>query len=162
MSSVNCPLSINFDQTKSFYSSSSDPRFHVISFKISCKTRLSEWVITDDSIVPHLLKRTNQPPVEAFVVVTRDQFAGREKARKILEKELRDWPVEPDELRQLIDAVLEKAREMVECMPPHRNSVHLTFRVKAVHLRVIDESRTISTIESTIERLERLISSLGN
>ncbi|GFP87376.1 hypothetical protein PHJA_000881300 [Phtheirospermum japonicum] len=165
MGSLNCPLLINFDQEKSFYSSSADPRFHVVSFKISCKSTLSKWVINEDSEVPRLLKRTIQPLIETFVVVTREQVACREKAREILGKELRNWPVEPEQLRQLIDAVLEKAREMVECMPPHRNSVHLTFRVASGHLYIFDEGEkgcTVPSVESTIESLEKLILSLGN
>ncbi|KAL3641956.1 hypothetical protein CASFOL_012771 [Castilleja foliolosa] len=151
-------LFIAFDKDKSsFESSSDDHRRNLVTFKLCCQPCLTNCIVRQlDTPVP-LIETTDLPLIETCIVVSLDDD---EEAREILDSQLQGWPVPTVGRRLLIDLAMRKAWEMVKCMPPHYNSVHLQFRLTACHVTVIYEEEeeivwTVPADESSIESLEK-------
>ncbi|PIN17009.1 Ubiquitin--protein ligase [Handroanthus impetiginosus] len=145
------------------------PEFY-INIKYSCTPTLSDWVVCQDSDEPRPLRSVDWPTDTKLIRLSLDQFSCEEKARKVIGDTIKRWVVWVEYRPLLIDYALEKAREVVEFMPPSHNAVHLNLHVNSQLRHVVDEARAmrsetrrsreeakagmVCTVESSIESLE--------
>ncbi|PIN00808.1 Ubiquitin--protein ligase [Handroanthus impetiginosus] len=132
-------------------SSCSQPEFH-IDFRISCRARVSNWELNQDSQSPHLLGMSRLPTVKTVIRLNFDQYSNQECARQLIDEEIKSWPLWDDGRQYLINFMLDKAEEVIKSMPPSHNAVYLNIHVVPVHVYVFDEREAIrSAIEQSME-----------
>ncbi|KAL0447068.1 UNVERIFIED_CONTAM: E3 ubiquitin-protein ligase [Sesamum latifolium] len=124
----------------------SRPQF-LIDLKFSCNARLiSYWVTTPDSAELRFLDGVLYPRIETFIHLNLRQFLWHERAREIVDSELKHWPVWGDERRRLLDFAMEKTRQAVISTPPDHNLIHIDFRVSVIHQHIYDERVVVHRI----------------
>ncbi|KAL0408672.1 UNVERIFIED_CONTAM: E3 ubiquitin-protein ligase [Sesamum radiatum] len=126
------------------------PQF-LIELKFSCNAYFSHWVITPDSADPRFLDGVLHPRIEAFIHLGLQQFLSHERAREIIDTELKHWPVWGEERRKLLDFAMEKTRQAVISTPPDHNLIHIDFRVSVIHKHIYDERVVNRILQQSME-----------
>ncbi|KAL3641949.1 hypothetical protein CASFOL_012766 [Castilleja foliolosa] len=144
-------LWIDYDKEKKSVNSSPDDCRYNLCLRFCCEPSFENRIIRQYS--EPLIQRTNLPLIVSGVLLS--TLDGEEKGREIIERELRDWPVQPEARRWLIDHAMKDVRELFQCMPPHDNTLFLNFRVRANHVSVYYEQEKQEIVNSMEEKKKK-------